>query len=136
MRVTGSYRWLQWTACPRVDQGLIYAVARDVTDQKQSQARIRELNAELVRRIAAQTALNQELEAFSYSVSHDLRAPLRIIDGFSGILLKDHADTLDAEARRVTNVIRQSTQTRLDNYPRTVWRCKNDRWRGRSLFLA
>lgn len=53
---------------------------------------------------------NKELEAFSYSVSHDLRAPLRAIDGFSGILLEDYSDKLDAEGRRLLDVIRSNTQ--------------------------
>ena len=54
-------------------------------------------------------AANKELEAFSYSVSHDLRAPLRAIDGFSRIILEEYANTLDAEGRRLFNVIRENT---------------------------
>ena len=53
---------------------------------------------------------NKELEAFSYSVSHDLRAPLRAIDGFSHMLLEDYSDKLDAEGRRLLDVIRRNTQ--------------------------
>jgi len=56
---------------------------------------------------------NQELEAFSYSVSHDLRAPLRAIDGFSNFLLEDYTDKLDAEGMRILGVIRQNT-TKMD----------------------
>ncbi|MCK9211141.1 MAG: transporter substrate-binding domain-containing protein [Ignavibacteriaceae bacterium] len=55
-------------------------------------------------------ASNKELEAFSYSVSHDLRAPLRGIDGFSNILLEDYSDKLDQEGQRLLNVIRSNTQ--------------------------
>ena len=72
------------------------------------------LVATLERRVAARTAAleqaNHELEAFSYSVSHDLRAPLRTIDGFSHALLVDHGDQLDAEARRYLERIRGATQ--------------------------
>ena len=55
-------------------------------------------------------AANKELESFSYSVSHDLRSPLRAIDGFSRILLEDHAAALDAEGRRLLGVIRDSSR--------------------------
>jgi len=54
-------------------------------------------------------AVIKELDGFAYSVSHDLRAPLRAIDGFSRILLEDYADKLDPEGRRVLNVVRDST---------------------------
>ena len=52
---------------------------------------------------------NREMEAFSYSVSHDLRAPLRAMDGFSRILLEDHAKQLDAEGKRLLGVVRTNT---------------------------
>ncbi len=106
-----SYRWLEWTArAPRPDGSLIYANARDVSERKRSAEEIGRLNQELERRLAQLAAANQELEAFSYSVSHDLRAPLRAIEGFSRVLLEDCAAGLDPEGQRYLNVVIDSTR--------------------------
>ena len=76
-------------------------------------AEIYQLNADLERRVVERTdelaAANKELESFSYSVSHDLRTPLRAIDGYSLILLEDYAGKLDEEGKRLLNVVRDNT---------------------------
>lgn len=75
---------------------------------------VRALNADLEERVAHRTAelvaATAELEAFSYSVSHDLRAPLRSIDGFSQALLEDHGPTLEPQAREYLGLVRESAQ--------------------------
>jgi PAS domain S-box-containing protein len=106
----GSYKWLRWSSVPVTEQQLMFAVAYDLTERKQAEEQIKELNASLEQRAAQLEAANKELESFSYSVSHDLRAPLRAIDGYSQMLEEDYAAKLDDEGRRLLGVIRDSSR--------------------------
>jgi PAS domain S-box-containing protein len=92
------------------DGTLISASIRDVTERKKIEERIRELNQDLEQRASQLEAANRELEAFSYSVSHDLRAPLRTIDGFSLALLEDFGEQLPDEGRNYLMRIRTAAQ--------------------------
>lgn len=84
-------------------------VFRDVTEQMEWEQKLKQLNVELEEQVKKRTAeleaSYREMESFSYSVSHDLRAPLRAITGFSRILSNDYADKLDADGQRYLDVI-------------------------------
>lgn len=112
----GSLYWVDTTIVPFLDnEGLPYqyvAIRADVTDRKLAEQEVRELNANLEKRVATRTEqltqLNKELESFSYSVSHDLRAPLRHISGFTK-LLSDHVGAnLDSVGERYLKTIGDS----------------------------
>jgi PAS domain S-box-containing protein len=83
-------------------------IAKDITDQKKAEARIRQLNEELLSNVRQLEATNKELESFSYSVSHDLRAPLRGLNGYSQMLQEDYGSVLDDEARRLLGNIQRN----------------------------
>ncbi|HEV8608286.1 MAG TPA: PAS domain S-box protein [Tepidisphaeraceae bacterium] len=106
----GSYRWLTWKAATSADRQLTYAAARDITNKKKTEEAIAQMNLSLLRGNAQLEAANKELEAFSYSVSHDLRAPLRGIDGFSQAMLEDYGAQLDETAKDYLQRVRLATQ--------------------------
>ncbi len=115
---SGDVRWVRFNnTILRNTKGEVIGVAsigEDVTERRLAEARIQQMNAELEQRVRERTrqleAANRELEAFSYSVSHDLRSPLRGIDGWSLALLEDYGDQLDPQAQSYLHRVRSETQ--------------------------
>jgi PAS domain S-box-containing protein len=105
----GRWRVFQWMSVPNAESGRIYAAARDVTEEREAGQRIAALARDLERKNAEALAANQELESFSYAVSHDLRAPLRAIDGFSLAILEDCGEKLDERGRDSLARVRAAT---------------------------
>ncbi len=89
---------------------LVSAAIRDVTQRKRMEEDVQKLNEDLKQRAAQLETANKELEAFSYSVSHDLRAPLRSIDGFSHALLEDYSEQLPDEGKSYLERVRAAAQ--------------------------
>jgi PAS domain S-box-containing protein len=93
----------------RGEPKFLLGIAMDITASKLAEQAIHELNAELSHKAAQLEVTNKELESFSYSISHDLRAPLRAIDGFAQMMQEDYQERLDAEGKRYLSVIRQNS---------------------------
>jgi PAS domain S-box-containing protein len=116
-RKDGSSFPVEYWSHPMYRDGLLIGAVVtfiDITERKQAETHIRQLNAELERRVRERTAqleaANKELEAFSYSVSHDLRAPLRAVDGFSQALVEDYGVQLDATGNSYLQRVRAGAQ--------------------------
>ncbi len=95
----------------------IVFIIRDITEKVQTKKQMNQMNKELDQRVKKRTSeleeMNKALQAFSYSVSHDLRAPLRAINGFSNILMDDYSNALGAEGSRMLSIIRDNA-VRMD----------------------
>ena len=110
----GTFYWVATTIVPFVDEDgkptQYIAIRADITERKSAEDQIIQLNADLRAHATQLEAANQELESFAYSVSHDLRAPLRGMDGFSQALLEDYAGLLDATGQDYLHRIRAGAQ--------------------------
>ncbi|MBN2829070.1 MAG: PAS domain S-box protein [Candidatus Cloacimonetes bacterium] len=100
----GDYKWLQWRAVPSGNR--LYAAARDISEKKQMDVI---LEKRVLERTNALEVAYKEMESYSYSVSHDLRAPLRAINGYSKLINEEYSSVLDTEGHRLLGVIQENT---------------------------
>ncbi len=107
-----SRRWLETHAYPSAQGLTVYF--RDITERKESEQAIHELNRALERRATELEIANQELEAFSYSVSHDLRTPLHSVEGFARLLVQEHGAELTPTTRRYAELVSANTQAMIE----------------------
>ena len=117
MSAKGVHKLIRTAGQPEVVDGKVIwvrGIMQDITELKRAEAEIRKLNDELEERVRDRTAelieANQELESFSYSVSHDLRAPIRAIDGFAQIIVDDFSKDVNPEILRYIDIIRLNTK--------------------------
>ncbi len=112
--IAGDNRYFEARLSQLPETTQLIAVVRNITERKRIENEILRLNAELEERVQTRTAelaaINQELETFTYSVSHDLKAPLRGIDGYSRLLLEDHLGQLDEEGQLFLRNVRQGVE--------------------------
>ncbi len=109
----GNIRWVSHSWSPIIIDNKIQSIVsviEDITNRKETENNIKELNENLIHQAIDLAAANKELEAFSYSVSHDLRAPLRSIDGFSQALMEDYTDVLDEQGKEYLKRVQKATQ--------------------------
>lgn len=100
----GSYRMLSWRLA--LADGVALAAGTDITQLRLAEQAVHRLEEDVPRRTAEFEAMTRELEAFNYSVSHDLRAPLRAIDGFSAVVARHHAERLDESGQEMLGRVR------------------------------
>jgi PAS domain S-box-containing protein len=134
LALEGSVRYFLNSLSGHVEDGgliRIWSTKQDITRIKAAEEEVRVLNAELEQRVKQRTAqleeANRELESFAYTVSHDLRAPLRAIDGYTRILQEDYAPLLDDEGKRFCSAISGGPGP-WDNSSRTC--CPSPGWAG------